>query len=137
MTSKAFAHLLFGRSGGFGFDDLTDAGLARLRVSYERGLLDQDDPEFVYAGGTPRKVRRWLNGVIAEQEKRAALAECWMAREDGTDSTVEFWAQFDEPEGKRRFFAGEGVRPNYWLALLLDYQNFHSSGVSVMAWDPA
>jgi len=118
VTSRALATLLFRRSPGFGFDDLSDEGLARVRTQYERQLAD--------GHADAKQLHRWLRKLAAEQTRRAALRAFWWAADDGHANAFDY---------SRAVLDGESARPDYWLALLLDYRAWRNQDATALDWD--
>lgn len=58
-------------SDGFGFEDLSDDGLASVRARYLEGLAEFERGEINYPCGVrPFRVRRWIAEVEAVMVKR-------------------------------------------------------------------
>lgn len=107
-----------------------DDSLRRLAVVYRRELED------VLAGDVPGGERRSqllrakLHDIACEQEFRAALAESWLADEDGTHSYTAFQAR----GGLQAVVENSAPAPSYDLALLLDREHFLRGLPTVMEW---
>ena len=110
----------------FTLHDLTDDGLRRVLKQYRRELEDIEDGDLY----PPRRpfVERELASCEQVIATRAALRECWLASEDGTDSS----ADFEFGQNGRRIMRGRP--PSYKLATMFDYERHLRGESTVLAW---
>lgn len=109
---------------------MTDGSLARLRVVYTRQIEDIDAGQVTGGKRRRRLVEVKLTDIGREQEFRAALAESWLAREDGTHC----YTSFQGRGGLAAVMLGEAVAPSYDLAVLLDWEHWKRGLVHVLDW---
>lgn len=110
---------------------MADDSLRRMAVRLRRDLEDieaGDQPAAKRAVTTAR-----LRDVEGEQAIRGALAECWLASEDGTHCYTGFMAR----GGLGAVLDHGAVPASYWLAETLDWRNWRQGKAHVLAWSSA
>lgn len=107
----------------------SDDSLQRLAVLYRRQLTDIDLG--VLVGGPARAcmVRAKISDIEREQQCRSALAECWLASEDGTHCYTAFVSR----GGLAAVAHHDAPAPTYHLARILDHANRAQGLPCVMA----
>lgn len=109
---------------------MTDDMLRRLAITYARTI---EDIEAGDEHGTPARVRMikaQIRDIEREQAFRGALAESWLASEDGTHC----YSSFQARGGLAAVLNHGAPAPTYDLAVLLDCER-HLRGLStVLDW---
>ncbi|MCA1571084.1 MAG: hypothetical protein LC798_12325 [Chloroflexi bacterium] len=107
---------------------LCDDSLRRLATTHRRRLEDIATGD-LHSAAKPSTTAQ-LRDVQGEQELRAALRECWLAREDGTDSYTDFIAA----GGLAAVIVCDGLAPSYQLAVFLDRWMYLLGFEHVLSW---
>lgn len=109
-----------------------DDSLRRSAKRLKRELEDLADGELADSstGYRRRKVEAELNDVETEQAIRATLAETWQASEDGTHSYTDFQGR----GGLSAVLHHGATPPSYYLAALLDWEQFKLGKLHVLGW---
>jgi hypothetical protein len=109
----------------------TDDMLRSLAKTYTRQLEDVEDGSLAGGDKRARMLRAKLLDIEREQDFRAALAESWLASEDGTHCYTSFMAR-----GGLGGVLHEGATPpSYELAVFLDRDHWRRGLAHVLDWD--
>jgi hypothetical protein len=108
----------------------SDASLRRLATRCRRDLEDVGTGDLAGAAERAQMLEAQLHDVECEQAARAALAESWRAREDGTHS----YSAFQGRGGLRAVLEDGAAPPSYELAALLDWEHWTLGRPCVLAW---
>jgi hypothetical protein len=107
---------------------LDDDSLRRLATLHRRRLED------IAAGDLHDSAKHSttiaLRDVESEIDLRAALRECWLAREDGTDSYTDFIGA----GGLAAVLVCDGLAPSYQLAVFLDHWMYLLGFEHALGW---
>lgn len=132
VNHRRRARLALGFSdAGHPIRGLTDAGLRRLAKHHRRDIEDIVSGDLVGGSRRRRLAAVELRDVEREQEFRAVLAECWLAREDGTHSYTMFHAR----GGLLAVLDHGAPPPSYELAVMLDRDMWRHGQPCVLAWE--
>jgi hypothetical protein len=107
-----------------------DDSLRWLAKKYSRDLEDVESGDLAGGDKRARLLRAQLHDIAVTQEYRAALAESWLADEDGTHSYTAFQAR----GGLRAVLDNSAPAPSYDLAIFLDHEHFLRGLPTVMEW---
>jgi hypothetical protein len=110
-----------------------DESLRHLATVYGRELEDIESGELCGGAARARVVRAKLADIEREQECRSALAESWLASEDGTHCYTGFVSR----GGLDAVLHHGATRPTYHLAAMLDRLNWERGQPHVLVWGAA
>lgn len=110
-----------------------DDSLRRFAKRYARMVEDHEDGTQPLAEGHLRLTKIRLLDVEREQDYRAALAEAWLATDDGTHS----YSSFQARGGLEAVLHHGATPPSYELATALDWENWKRGLPHVLDWDAA
>jgi hypothetical protein len=107
-----------------------DESLRHLATVYRGELEDIDRAHLCGGAARARVARAKLVDVEREQEARAALADSWLANEDGTHCYTAFVSR----GGLDAVLHHGATPPSYHLAAMLDRLNWERGFPHVLAW---
>jgi hypothetical protein len=107
-----------------------DASLRRLATRYRRDLEDVEAGDLAGGGERAQMLEARLHDIEREQAVRAALANSWRAREDGTHS----YSAFQGRGGLRAVLEDGATPPSYQLAAELDWEHWKRGLPCVLTW---
>lgn len=108
----------------------TDGSLRRLAKFYARRLEDIDEGDRTVSAAHRRLLVAQQRDIEREQDFRAALAESWLATEDGTDC----YTAFQGRGGLAAVLDGSATPASYDLAVTLDWEHWKCGLPHVLDW---